>query len=432
MADSSDPPEAPNVDDGVICSSWSEGCDPNNNNDSADGQAPIATDQPVLTEASNPPAVQQPQPQTIVVVSGLPAVSPAQVAPINVSPTVYAASPPVENRKEVTRADAAVAKRHLMVTSCTSRDQETDSYAWRSIWKTSRTEMGEFGVGIQLYFDFLLYLGVVLLVMAFMATPLLHKAAQGDLAGVGANVMVRTSIGNIGECGKFGELCTDVTYVPYRRLNPGSDVLLRERTPLYGGLDATAMVVLLSFALVFYAIHIKRVVRQQDEDNITPSDFSVHVMGLPRRLGTTPEEHHQYAHRLKEHFERLIGDMPAEEGERDPDQPIVCEVALARDYEGAVRNFLGQGKLYVRKHEMAAQVTALYAEGKTKKARKLEKKVAAIDTELEKLGENVKSQKDKLDLDRDVCQAHVIFNEEAYKKFILHRYRFSGSWLWRL
>lgn len=92
-------------------------------------------------------------------------------------------------------------------------------------------------------------------VMAFMATPLLHKSAQGDLAGVGANLMLKTSIGNIGECGRFGELCADVTYVsdlmgkiaeeicgkfqvPYRKLNPGSEVLLRDRTPLYGGLDA--------------------------------------------------------------------------------------------------------------------------------------------------------------------------------------------------
>ncbi|EER11886.1 hypothetical protein Pmar_PMAR015594 [Perkinsus marinus ATCC 50983] len=67
-----------------------------------------------------------------------------------------------------------------------------------------------------------------------------------------------------------------------------------------------------------------------------------------------------------------------------------------------------------------------------KKARKLEKQISTVNVQLEKLEKNVKSQKDKLDVDRDVCQAHVIFNEESYKKFVLHRYRFSGSFLWRL
>ncbi|KAF4674978.1 hypothetical protein FOL47_008427 [Perkinsus chesapeaki] len=371
------------------------------------------------------------QPQTIVIVSGMPGVSTSQVAPLNVSPQSLAVAPGNET-KEVLKADKEAAKRHLMITSCTTRDRETDTYKWRSIWKTSRAELGEFGVGIQLYFDFLLYLGIVLLVMACMAAPLLHKAAQGDLAGVGANIMVKSSIGNIGECGRFGEICTDVTYIPYRKLNPGSDVMLRERTPLYGGLDSGAIVVLLLFAFVFYSVHIKRTVRQQDEDNVTPSDFAIHVMDLPKRVGSTPQEHALYAEKLKEHFEKLVKDMPDDGVERDPDQPVVCEVALARDYDGAIRNFLGQGKLYIEKRELEAQAAELYSTGKAKKARKLEQKIAAIDAKLEKMSNNVKSQKDKMDVERDVCQAHVIFNEEAYKKFILHRYRFSGSWLWRL
>ncbi|EER11889.1 hypothetical protein Pmar_PMAR015597 [Perkinsus marinus ATCC 50983] len=215
----------------------------------ADSNDRLKVDELMSSRWSNAPAEEGPCFQVVIqqaqTNSTLPVVSTAQVAPISVSPSVYAANTPLENGKEVSRADVGLAKRHLMVTSCTVRDREKDTYAWRSIWGTSRADM------------------------------------------------------------------------------------------------------------------------QQRKNNTTPSDYAIHVMGLPRQLGNSPEEHHRYADKLKEHFERLVGDMPAEElAGRDPNQPVVCEVALARDYQGAVRNFLGQGKLYVRKYELEAQMSALQSRGK--------------------------------------------------------------------
>ncbi|EER04180.1 hypothetical protein Pmar_PMAR019598 [Perkinsus marinus ATCC 50983] len=82
----------------------------------ADSNDRLKVDEPISSRWPNAPAEGGPvgiqQAQTN---STLPVVSTAQVAPISVSPSVYAANTPLENGKEVSRADIDLAKRHLMV-----------------------------------------------------------------------------------------------------------------------------------------------------------------------------------------------------------------------------------------------------------------------------------------------------------------------------
>ena len=50
---------------------------------------------------------------------------------------------------------AARAALHLVETSCTKFDEERGVFAWRSIFHTPMWSLGQYGVGVQLYFNFL-------------------------------------------------------------------------------------------------------------------------------------------------------------------------------------------------------------------------------------------------------------------------------------
>ena len=74
---------------------------------------------------------------------------------------------------DIPRADLAKANRNAIENCCTIYDPVEDKFKWRSVKKTTVAEIGGYGLGLQLYFDFLYSTGVVLFVMAILCSPLL-------------------------------------------------------------------------------------------------------------------------------------------------------------------------------------------------------------------------------------------------------------------
>jgi hypothetical protein len=185
------------------------------------------------------------------------------------------------------------AERHLRKTSCTIHDEDTDAYHWRSPWRTTMTDLGNYGVGIQLYFNFLCILMVTFLFMGFMTLPLLSANAAGHLVSEEEPYLAQWSIANLGYCGEFGDLCDTRPKKRERCMkDPGTnpetfelnpcpmDEQLRDKTPLFGNMDAAAIVLMVVVAVAFEKYWLNHVVEQNDDDYITPADFGVVVYGV--------------------------------------------------------------------------------------------------------------------------------------------------------
>ena len=154
--------------------------------------SPPGSTYPVLDFIPAPPVVVSPRAQSpvsrreILTSVGDPITSPVKPKDVKVE-------------IETKYADMAVAHRNMMQTSCTIYDPVSSTFKWRPIISTSRDEIGDYGVGLQLYFDFLHKICIVLLVMAVLCTPLLVFCYQGNFAGLAAGIFAKLTIGNIKE-----------------------------------------------------------------------------------------------------------------------------------------------------------------------------------------------------------------------------------------
>ena len=307
-------------------------------------------------------------------------------------------------------ASMAVAHRYMLQTSCTVYDASTDTYKWRSLLKTSREDIGDYGVGFQLYFDFLAKIAMVLFGLGIISLPLLIFAYQGDFAGVSAGFFAKTTIGNIGICGDYGQLCPVVSSYADRLLISGATTLLRTATPAFGGLASLCIALFAIFGMYFYYIHLTKVVRQHDAKHISLDDYSVEVDYLPHRL-RIPQDHANYEQLLKAHFEKIVGK-----------ENSVAQVSLARDYDGAVRTFLQLSDIEIEMKEALAQsrkaTTAKEADSWKAYLKKLEKR--------QKLAQDhVKNQTMVDENDRGVVKGFITFQETRFRDRVLGAYSWS-------
>ena len=120
-----------------------------------------------------------------------------------------------------TRARAAL---HLVETSCTKFDPKTGTFQWRSVFWTSQSELGQYGVGVQLYFNFLCGLAIIFMIMGFMVLPLQIENSAGHMHGGDPawTGFAKASIANLGYCGRQGDECENRYQMEHRcRINPG-------------------------------------------------------------------------------------------------------------------------------------------------------------------------------------------------------------------
>jgi hypothetical protein len=276
-------------------------------------------------------------------------------------------------------ADLATAKEHLLKSSCTEPGDD-GVLKWRSLWKASVKDMGTYGVGIQLYFEFLFTMGFIFMFMGFLTMPLLVANGSGDMAGESAPALAKLSLGNLGICGKYMKNCTNIVQEADRNLwgPEAGGQKVREATAMFGGLDMGAILLYLLVLFFFYTIRINRVMKAQDEANITPADFTVRVDNLPQRLKNkkaSKEEndalHKEYEAKLKEHFLKVLFNkkfgMPEWENSEEKDgtgelvggSNAIQDITLVRNYNGAVGKFMGIGKILKERKNLEQKVAAL-------------------------------------------------------------------------
>lgn len=93
--------------------------------------------------------------------------------------------------------------------------------------------LGAFGPGLRLYFDFLVFLGVLYFVSAVLTTPLMVQNLYGINPG-DSPPLARATIGNLGDCGPHGMHCTNVNDTYYRTIG-GSEATVGDETILEKG-----------------------------------------------------------------------------------------------------------------------------------------------------------------------------------------------------
>lgn len=261
-------------------------------------------------------------------------------------------------KKQLDKDLAAQAEAHLKQTSC------TDTERWRGVWSTTLDEIGQYGIGLQLYFGFLRRLGGVLVLMALMTLPLLLFSLLGSrLQDLGTMWKVEiTSMGNMGPAHDLPWPMEVVTFV-------------------CGLCDALAC------AIFFYAVRqlrksIPAIVAQHDQNNVTPSDFAVAISNLPTRVA----DHAQYGALLKKHVEDVIAahfEPYCRSVLRHEDvaslvkgNTVIHEIILARNYNGAIQ-------YYLKRKELVAKLQVQLRRGTRLNAMRLQRQLNQMDRQRE-------------------------------------------------
>jgi len=339
----------------------------------------------------------------------------------------------LEDERKARHEKLAAAKKFMMENACTTGDGTP-----KPLVGTSPKDLGEYGVGVQLYFEFLNDMGWLWLFLFLFTLPMLYYTLGGTVLDDFPETenqnffykgMALFTPANLGTCGRGAEDCLSQRQLQLRKVFPGSDQLVSDVTPALGILDFVQMLIALAFIIWFRIYKIPAVVRIQDEANVTASDFAIRVGGLPRKL---KKDHEHYEALLRYHFEKVLsncGQAPAQ----DPEKPNVAEVALIREYDGCISTFLQQGNLLEEMYEATLGARMAKNSGKEEKQKKLEKKREKLKKKYYKLDDTIREQADLNDQEREVCGAFVMFQTEQMKDLVLSKYKpFTMSWSSRL
>ncbi|CAE6918130.1 unnamed protein product, partial [Symbiodinium natans] len=321
-----------------------------------------------------------------------------------------------------------VAKDFMMQTACTD-----DQCQWKPL-KTPVKELGQYGVGVQLYFQFLIDLGLLFMFLFLFTIPMMYFSLGGSMLedfpetkeqNFFYKLMAAFTPANLGTCGADAADCLRQQDRHDRKVFGGSEGLLRDVTPALGILDFLQSLIALVFIVFFRVYKIPKAVRIQDEANITASDYAVRVSGLPRKLDE--KDHPQYEDLLQQHFENILA---TECGISEPGK--VAEVTLIREYDGCISLFLQQGNLLEEMHEAGVASRLAKKAGKDKDAEKHEKKRQKLKQKIDSIEDSLAHQSDLQDVQREVCGAFVMFEEERLKDAICNVYKPFRGWASRL
>eukprot|EP00928_Gymnodinium_smaydae_P080559 TRINITY_DN6422_c0_g4_i1.p1 TRINITY_DN6422_c0_g4~~TRINITY_DN6422_c0_g4_i1.p1 ORF type:complete len:1229 (+),score=263.69 TRINITY_DN6422_c0_g4_i1:110-3796(+) len=330
------------------------------------------------------------------------------------------------------------ALKHLRRTGLTIRNADTDDYEERPLWGTTPKMLGQYGVGIELYFELLIMLGVVFLAMFVVSMPTTVMCLMGqlieDMPGAArANIFYRIlsyfTVGNLGTC----QDCTTMQQMEDRLLTAGGTVKVRDVTTWLGILDGVALGIFLAAGSWFLHYWIPRTVEEQDKAHVTPADYAVRVDHIPRRLPKAEHEH--YEHALRAHFMDVLQDT----GIKDIPSDAVKEVCLIREYDGCIQKFMEQGEVLEQKtNKEVALVRAKRKHDRLdpgdKEKAKAAKEIATLEKAVQKLDNRVVGLEHELahqaslqDQEREVCFAYVMFKTEGFKNAVLHKFRLTNA-----
>mmetsp|Transcript_31890 Transcript_31890/g.105793 ORF Transcript_31890/g.105793 Transcript_31890/m.105793 type:complete len:1179 (-) Transcript_31890:146-3682(-) len=343
--------------------------------------------------------------------------------------------------KEVPREELI---KHLKKTACTTLVD--GDYVFPNVLKNcGPAEVGRItsSVGIQLYFEMLYGLGWTFLVMFILTIPMLVCCISGTMVdGVeGLNkVLAMTSIANIGRCPDDG--CDSQDAIEKRCMWDGNcdlegDEKIRDWATWLGLLDSIALLAFMAFGVIFKNVRIPQVVKKFDAATVTPADYTVDVLGLPRELGgdCKSEEHKQYEAKLREHFVKILRNLQ-QDPVLDADDSCIAKISFVREFNGAVADFMDKGVQLQALHN--AKMMKLKISYKQKDEKKKEKKLAKQDKVIEKLNKTIdkydlklKGEASNIDVERAVCRAFVTFRTIEMNYKVQNEYRFSRFAMFR-
>jgi len=342
--------------------------------------------------------------------------------------------------KEVPREELM---KHLMKTACTNLVE--GNYEYPNVLKSGPADVGRItsSVGIQLYFEMMYGLGWTFLVMFILTIPMLVCCISGTMVnGVeGLNkVLAMTSIANIGRCPDDG--CNSQDAIEQRCMWDGNcdivaDEKIRDWATWLGLLDSIALLAFMAFGVIFKNVRIPQVVKLFDATIVTPADYTVDVLGLPRELGgdCKSEEHKQYEAKLREHFVKILRNLQ-QDPIPDADDSCIPRISFVREFNGAVSDFMDKGVQLQALHN--AKMMKLKISYEEKDEKKKEKKLAKQDKAIEKLDKTIekhdaklKDEASDLDVERAVCRAFVTFKTSEMNYKVQNEYRFSRFAMFR-
>lgn len=383
------------------------------------------------------------------------------------------------------------AQRHQMESACTAQGEGSDAFTWMSVWSTPRRRLGQFGPGVRLYFEFILWIGTTFAVIQLVCLPMIGMTAMGSFAETSMEneqhmainslqqTLVHLTLGNLGDCAEDSHCQTRGSRVLRsftnnalgRVLNLGGDLKLRDVTLWYALNDCLAVVLFSISVFIFRKWRVDTVIEQVDDANVTATDYAFRVGRLPGVLGCPPsatreeklaaakgETHAKYAELLTEHFDTLLEslfgeDDVVEEGEIVPDR--VVEVVLVREWYDAINKYQKQGDFLLAKentkkklalcrskmeYERCSDESLVRGSGgvTSHKARAdMAKKAAKLREQLDKTEHSIHALEDKIHetavptQQRPVLSAFVIVNEERFKDMLIRKYRPHNSRLTR-
>mmetsp|Transcript_19305 Transcript_19305/g.55336 ORF Transcript_19305/g.55336 Transcript_19305/m.55336 type:complete len:1124 (-) Transcript_19305:61-3432(-) len=328
------------------------------------------------------------------------------------------------------------AKKHMQRTACTKQrnpgmvSADDDEWDYYPMWKTSPADLGQLGVGVRLYFEYLKWMGIVFVLLSLLATPAMYFFATGTMLSddteFGAYISL-LSIANLGICPPEGCRSRKEVYercaVPFNN-DRTCDVQVLDVTQWLGLLDGLGVLLFVS-ASVFIA---KRLIPQLSAEThktfAMMGDYAVWVWELPKFL---PENHADYEKFLADHFTEVLRSC-----EENVDPDCVQEVIAVREYDGAIMKFTQKGLAMTELDNCLALREKARSEGDEKAVSKCDGKIAKIKKSVRKMDAGLKKQAQMSDEQRGVCSAFVIFKRKEYKDIILNEYRFAQYAIFRL
>jgi len=313
-------------------------------------------------------------------------------------------------------------RRHLIETA--PSEYVDGEYRFRSVWNTTQETIGSYGVGVQLFFELYIVLGVLFLILFIIQCPLLVMCMTGSIVSEDAATrdqlvfyrwIAATTIGNLGKC--EGGTCETFEEWAMRPLSASSELLVRNVTQFCGVLDCIAMGIFVIGVVIFKAWWIPRTVRRHDDAHVTAADYAAFVDGLPRMLKGKDEDgkdlHPQYEALLRKHFMDI---METELGVTDPN--ALFEITLVREYDGWINKFMIYGEILSQLHNLQVLVKRKEEDEDDKAVRKLDKQIASYQKQIAKMDDGetgMQAQGDLTDEQREVCGAYLMFNKENVK-----------------
>jgi len=259
------------------------------------------------------------------------------------------------------------------------------------LWKTGSAELGQLGVGMGLYFEYLKYMLRYFGVMSAMAVPSMALCNAGiAFKTFNVDFSIRWSLGNIG-LGWPGSERLEVFCLD-SQCEQGFTLNSRQASFILACADCLIMLVFI-FATWRLKIFQERAIIAIDEDTITASDYSILVEGIPSDAKDADE--------IRAFFSRY--------GE-------VADVAIGLNNGRLISMFQKRGKLEIKVEEQVARLKLYKLQALQQQLKKMKKQQHKLDNKIAALRNKTDSK---------AVVAYVTFNEESGQEECLESYNFN-------